>query len=154
MEKKNQSSNSSSMTICQKIRAAIATGPAFPAIYRFSSFNQSRVPNSSSQTKPSSPKHHSTEGAAIIPIKYDYSTPAEVDISIQGKKETLDAQNVVKNFEDIVDDYLVRSNQKMGRVSNGGGGQSNAAAADQGNDNNKDRFSVFIDVVRKKIGTT
>ncbi|RDX92914.1 hypothetical protein CR513_24891, partial [Mucuna pruriens] len=78
--------NSSSTSVCTKIRRALASNPAVRAVQRISSFNQepkvTKVPPSSKsitnisiQSKP--PPHHES-GSGAIPIKFDHHSPPKL----------------------------------------------------------------------------
>ncbi|KAI4349558.1 hypothetical protein L6164_010135 [Bauhinia variegata] len=170
---KNHSSNPS---MCKKIRAAIATSPAFRAFYRVSSHHhrQESRPSWDSppapQTKSSLPQnprgnYYSTEGAGMIPIKYDYSTTTAAKVGAAkppAKASPLEAQNGDgKNFESVFTDYLERNKQKIRTVSNAGMGQSIKPAPEEDygaekkdSHNHKDHFTAFIERAKKKIRTT
>ncbi|CAL5193602.1 unnamed protein product [Lathyrus oleraceus] len=177
MEKNNKTS--SNFSICRKIRQVLATNLAFKTVVRMKQQNQEPKP----QQQMKIVNIEGESGGGTIPITFDYSMVTEhtskIDsprVGISERKGKMIGENYngkplkvgLVNLEkqgnkslainDAFIEFIERTNNKVGTVSNVGKGQKNHVQ-DEDNSFNKienlnDRFSEFIMEAKKRISTT
>ncbi|KAG4981853.1 hypothetical protein JHK87_026602 [Glycine soja] len=175
---KNNSNNSSSSSVCTKIRQALTSNPAFRAVQRITSFNQqeptnkpfTKGPNSQSsitniiiQNKPHHPHHKAhTEGSGSgsIPIKFDNGNYSAVSSTVANGKQHVPMQqgkqpegNNKKKMDinDHFKDFIQNTREKMMRsVTNiGWTHQSNHAAAPEHGEAQNKNESHFSEFIQR-----